>query len=148
MSTRAARNAVAIALIGGAYYLLHAYLVGIAAAIALPDQYHDFAQQYTVLTLIMFAMMTTVPAAALAAIPAGFLISRVTTKDAVLSAIAVIIGVTLLYAHQSDVSGALRALKAIVLPSSVIEMPLIVAWWTFLPLSAAFFASRVRRERR
>lgn len=148
MNQKAARDILLIAMIGGAYYLLHSSLVGLAAAVALPDGYVAFAQDHSTLALILFAIVTTVPAAALAAVPAGLLVARVTRDRAVLWAVAIVIGVTLYYAILTDLGGGfLQSLKVVALPSSVINIPMTIAWWTFLPTSAAVFAWRFPKNR-
>ena len=149
MNSRVAKDLVLIGAIGFAYYFLYTNVVGIAAAIAFPEWYVPFAQENKALSLVLFSMATTVPAAALAAVLAGFSIARLVSKRRIWWGVAIVIGTTLysvltLNAH----GGFIASLSTLVLPSSVIDVPMFIAWWTFLPLSIALFVwrSKARNE--
>ena len=145
MNSKLARDFLAIAIIGTAYYFLHTNLVGIAAAVAFPDWFVPFAQENKVLSLILFAMITTVPAAALAAVLAGLSIVKLTSDHRIWWGIAIVICITLFSAQRLDLNGSFfNSLTALMLPSSVIDIPMLIAWWTFLPLSVALFVWRSR----
>ncbi len=141
MNSKVARDFLLIAIIGTAYYFLYTNLVGIAAAVAFPEWYVPFAQENKALSLILFAMITTVPAAALAAVLAGFSIVKLTSDHRIWWGLAVVICNTLFSTLTLDLDGGFFNS---LLPSSVIDIPMLIAWWTFLPLSVALFVRRSR----
>jgi len=143
MKSKVARDIVLIAIIGTAYYFVYTNLVGVAAAIAFPEWYVPFAQQNKVLSLVLFSMATTVPAAALAAVLAGFLVVKLTSDHRIWWGVLIVMGVTLFSSLTSELNDSfLESLSIFVLPSSVIDIPMLLAWWTFLPLSVALFLWR------
>jgi hypothetical protein len=140
MNREVAKDLVLIAAIGVAYYFVYTNAVGIAAAIAFPEWYVPFAQGNKVLSLVLFSLVTTVPAAALAALLAGFSIAKLVSGHRIRWGVAIVIGVTLYSILTLNVHGGFVALlTTFVLPSSVIDVPMIIAWWAFLPLSVALF---------
>lgn len=142
-----AHNMILVVIVGVAYYLIHTKLVGFAAAIAYPDWYKSFAQQNMALSLILFSLVTTVPAAAVAALIAGTAIVRLTTSHRVLWAVLIVIGVTAYSAYRMNLGGSFGAsLKATLIPINITHVPGLIAWWTFLPLSIAVFAYRSNRK--
>ena len=141
MNSKVARDFLLIAIIGTAYYFLYAILVGIAAAFGFPEWYVPFAQENNVLSLILLNMITTVPAAALAAVLAGFSIVKLTSDHHIWWGIAIVICNTLFFTLPLDLDGGFFNS---LLPPSMIEIPMFVAWYTFLPLSVALFVRRSR----
>jgi hypothetical protein len=149
MNSRVAKDFVLIVVIGFVYYVLYTNVVGFAAAIAFPDWYVPFAQENKALSLILFSMVTTVPAAASAAVLAGFSIVKLVSNHQIWWGVAIVIARTLRSALAlSDQGGFLASLSTFVLPTSVIDVPMTIAWWTFLPLSIALFVwrSKARNE--
>ena len=143
MNSRVAKDLFLIAAIGVAYYFVYTNVVGIAAAIAFPEWYVPFARENKALSLVLFSLVTTVPAAALAAVLAGFSIAKLVSDHRIWWGVAIVIGITLHSVLTMNVHGGfLASLTSFVLPSSVIDVPMIVAWWTFLPLSIALFVWR------
>ena len=143
MNRKVAKDLVLTAVIGSAYYFLYANLVGTAAAIAFPEEYVRFARENMTLSLILFSMVTTVPAAALAALLAGYSVVRLVSCHRIWWAVAIVVGATLFSADKFGMNGRfVSSLVAFVLPSSVADVPMLIAWWTFLPLSVALFAWR------
>ena len=143
MNSKMTKDFALIAVIGSAYYFLYTSLVGMAAAIAFPEWYVPFAQENKALSLILFSMVTTVPAAALAAILAGYSIVKLVSGHRVWWGIAIVIGITLYSALSLDLNGNfIKSLAALILPSSVIDVPMLIAWWTFLPMSIGLFVWR------
>jgi hypothetical protein len=149
MNSRVAKDLVLIAAIGVAYYFVYTNVVGIAAAIEFPDWYVPFAQENKALSLVLFSLVTTVPAAALAAVLAGFSIAKLVSDHRIWWGVAIVIGVTLCSVLTLNVQGGfIASLTTFVLPTSVIDVPMFIAWWTFLPLSIALFIwrSKARNE--
>ncbi len=145
MNSKVARDFLVIAIIGTAYYFLYTNLVGIAAAVAFPEWYVPFAQENKALSLILFAMITTVPAAALAAVLAGFSIVKLTSDHRIWWGIAIVICITLFSALSLNLNGSFfNSLTVLMVPSSLIDIPMLIAWWAFLPLSVALFVWRSR----
>ena len=143
MNSRVAKDVVLIAAIGVAYYFLYTNLVGVAAAIAFPEWYVPFAQENKALSLVLFSMVTTVPAAALAAVLAGFSIAKLVSDHRIWWGVGIVIGITIYSVLTLNMNGGfLASLSTFVLPSSVIDVPMFIAWWTFLPLSIALFVWR------
>lgn len=143
MSSRVAKELTLIAAIGVAYYFLYTNVVGVAAAIAFPDWYVPFAQENKALSLVLFSLITKVPAAAFAAALAGYPIAKLVSDHRVWWGIVIVVGITLYSVLTLNVNGGfLASLTTIVLPSSVIDVPMLIAWWTFLPLSIALFVWR------
>lgn len=143
MNSKVAKDLALTTVIGAAYYFLYINLVGIAAAIAFPEEYARFAREHMTLSLIIFYMVTTVPAAALAAILAGYSVVRLVSNHRIWWAVAIVVGATLYSAYQFGMNGRfVPSLTAFVLPSSVVDVPMVIAWWMFLPLSVALFAWR------
>ncbi len=147
MDSRIAKDFLLIAIIGTAYYFLYTNLVGIAAAVAMPEWFVPFAQENKALSLILFAMVTTVPAAAFAAVIAGFSIVKLISDHRVWWGISVVICISLYSAVATDLDGGfLNYMRLMLLPSSVIQIPMAIAWWTFLPLSVALFVWRAKSK--
>lgn len=143
MNSRVAKDLILIAAIGIAYDFLYTNFVGIAAAIAFPEWYIPFAQENGVLSLVLFSMVTTVPAAALAAVLAGFSIAKLISDNRIWWGIAVVICMSLYSAVATELDGGfINYMKLLLVPSSVINVPMFIAWWTFLPLSIALFVWR------
>ena len=133
--------------IGVAYYCTYTSLVGIAAAIAFPDWYVAFAKDNKAIALLLFRLVTILPAAALASALAGFAISRTVNSDHVTWAVLIVVGATAFAAGQLHLNRSfVDSLWVMVLPSSMIDVPLIIAWWVFLPLSVAVFSRRFQRD--
>lgn len=147
MNSRVAKDLVLIAAIGVAYYFVYTNVVGIAAAIAFPEWYVPFAQENKALSLVLFSMVTTVPAAALAAVLAGFSIAKLVSGHRIWWGVAIVIGITLYSVLTLNLNGGFfESLTVFILPSSVIDVPMIIAWWTFLPLSIALFIWRSQKR--
>ena len=149
MNRRVAKDIILIAAIGTAYYFLYMNMVGIAAAIAFPDWYVSFAQENKALSLVLFSMVTTVPAAALAAVLAGFSIAKLVSDHRIWWGVVIVIAVTIYSVLTLNLNGGfVTSLTTFILPSSLIDIPMLIAWWTFLPLSIALFVwrSRTRNE--
>jgi hypothetical protein len=149
MNSRVAKDIGLIAAIGIAYYFLYTNVVGIAAAIAFPEWYVPFAQENKALALVLFSMVTTVPAAAMAAVLAGYSIAKLVSDHRVWWGVVIVVGITLYSVLTLKLNGGfLTSLTSFVVPSSVIDVPMLIAWWTFLPLSIALFVwrSKARSE--
>ncbi len=143
MDKEFARNSVAFLLIAVGYYFVYTNLVGIAAAIAFPDWYVEFANNNKRLSLVLFSLVTTVPAAAVAAVFAGFVMTKIITKHHLWYGVLTIVCATAYAVFTTSIGGGLaEALNAFVVPSSVIHVPIILAWWLFLPLAAFYFSRR------
>ena len=139
-----ARNGVAFLVVAVGYYFVHTNLVGIAAAIAFPDWYIPFANDYKKLSLVLFSLVTTVPAAAFAALLAGFVMMKLITRHHLLYGISIVVSVTIYMALTTNIDAGLADKIALfVVPSSVIEAPMMLAWWLFLPLAAWYFSRRL-----
>ncbi|MFK8051998.1 MAG: hypothetical protein AB8F65_03410 [Woeseiaceae bacterium] len=136
-------------IIGIAYYCLHTNLGGVAAAVALPKQFVPFSQHYPSTALLLFSLVTTIPAAAFAAGVAGYAVAKWVPKHQVFWGIAIVIGVTLFSAWRFDLYGSYLAnLKFFVIPQDMTFLPMMAAWWLFLPLSVAWFVRRSTRRAR
>lgn len=147
MGREFARNNIAFLLVAVGYYFVYTNLVGIAAAIAFPDWYVSFAHDNKALSLVLLSLVTTVPAAAVAALIAGFMMAKLITRYHLSYGIAIVICITVHAAITSNVgAGFAEKFAFFVLPSSVIQVPLIVAWWLFLPLAALYFSRRYANE--
>ena len=143
MHRKAVKDVVRVAAIGVAYYFVHTTTVGIAAAIPFPDQFAAIAQEYTVLSFLVFTLMTKGLAAAISALLAGFAIARFLSSNQVWWGVAIIVGLSLYSALTFDTLFArIASLRALVRPGSVFDVPMIVAWWTFLPISIWLFVRR------
>lgn len=105
MNTKVAKNFLIVTVIGIAYYFVHVNLVGIAAAVAMPDWYIPFARENKALSLILFAMVTTVPAAALAAVVAGFSITKFVSDHRVWWCVSVVICITIYSVMTAPLDG-------------------------------------------
>ena len=133
--------------IGVVYYYAYTTFVGIAAAIAFPDWYVSFAKDNKIVALTLFRLVTVVPAAALASVLAGFAVSRIVNSDQVTWAALIVVGATAFAAGQLHLNRSfVDSLWAMVLPSSIIDVPLIIAWCVFLPLSVTVFSRRFHRD--
>lgn len=139
---------VAVVILGGlAFYYLYSNLVGFAAAIAVPDWFVPFMRENQSIGLILFALVTTVPAAAVGAGLAGFVLSRFVDARYFVTGLLVV-GVAVLAATVSvdHGFGFLDALRRTALPSDWIDVPMIIALWFFLPLTMLFFGGRKNRK--
>ena len=146
MNKEFARNGVAFLLVAVGYYVVYTNLVGVAAAIAFPDWYVAFANNNKTLSLVLFSLVTTVPAAAVAAVFAGFVVTKIITRHHLRYGVSIIVCVTAYSVFTTSIDGGLvEKLSAFVVPSSLIQVPMILAWWLFLPL-AAFYFSRGKTE--
>ena len=142
-----ARDVAVIVLGGIAFYYLHVNLVGIAAAIAAPDWFVPFMHQNQTIGLILFALVTTVPATALAAGIIGFVLSRIVDARYFVIGLLAVCAAVLFGAFTVDYGfGFLGDLRRTVLPSHWIDVPMILALWLFLPLTMLFFGSRKEQE--
>jgi len=147
MDSRIAKDFLLIAIIGTAYCFLDTNLVGIAAAIAMPEWFVSFAQENKALSLVLFTMVTTVPAAAFAAAVAGFSIVKMMSSHRVWWGVSVVVCVSLFSALATDLDGGfMNYLELMLLPSSTANIPMMIAWWTFLPLSVALFVWRAKSK--
>lgn len=143
MHRKAVKDVVRVAAVGVAYYFVHTTTVGIAAAIPFPGQFMAFAQEHTVFSFLVFTLMTKGLAAAISALLAGFALARFVSSNQVWWGVAIIVGLSLYSALNFDtLFGRIASLRALVWPASVFDVPMIVAWWTFLPLSIALFVRR------
>ena len=147
MSDFRARYIIVIAAVGVGFYYLHSYLVGYAAAIAAPNWFIPFMQENQVLGLAVFSLMTTVPATAIAACVAGYVLSKLVTErqfaSGLLAVVVAILWATLTvdYGH-----GFLGNLRINALPTQGFDLPMFVAIWFFLPLAALLFGRKLRQE--
>ena len=143
-----ARN-VAVIFVGGlAFYYLYSNLVGIAAAIAAPEWFIPFMQEHQVLGLVIFALVTTVPAAAIGAGVSGFVLSRFVKGKYFLTGVLTVCVAVLVATITVDYGfGFLGDLRRNALPSTWLDVPMIVALWLFLPLATFYFGRRRERRR-
>ena len=141
MDKEFARNSVAFLLVAVGYYFVYTNLVGIAAAIAFPDWYVEFAYNNKTLSLVLFSLVTTVPAAAVAAVFAGFVMTKIITQHHLWYGVLIVVCVTVYSVLTTNIGGGVaETLSAFVVPSSVIQVLMILAWWLFLPLAAFYFS--------
>ena len=143
MDKEFARNSLAFLLVAVGYYFVYTNLVGIAAAIAFPEWYVSFASNNKALSSVLFSLVTTVPAAAVAALFAGFVMTKIITRHHLWYGISIIICVTAYSVFTTSIGGGLIDKLAIfVVPSNVNQVPMILAWWLFLPLAVLYFSRR------
>lgn len=143
MDKEFARNSVGFLLVAVGYYFAYTNLVGIAAAIAFPDWYVSFANDNKTLSLVLFSLVTTVPAAAVAALFAGFVMTKIFAQNHLWYGVSIVICVTAYSVFATGIGGGLvDKLGLLVVPSSVIQLPMLLAWWLFLPLAALYFSRR------
>lgn len=140
---------IAVIVLGGfAFYYLHSNLVGIAAEIAAPDWFVPFMREHQVIGLVLFALVTTIPAAAIGAGIAGFVLSRFVDARYFLTGLLTVCVAILAATVFVDYGfGFLGDLRRNALPSHWVDVPIIVALWLFLPLAMLFFGNRKERRR-
>ena len=142
-----ARDIAIVAAVGIGFYYIQSYLVGYAAAIAAPDWFVPFMRENQVLGLAILSLMTTVPATAIAACVAGFVLSKlVTTRHFVFGLIAVFVAILAATLAVDYGHGFFGNLRMNALPSHVYDLPVFLAVWFFLPLAAVLFGRRIRQD--
>jgi len=140
---------VAVVVLGGfAFYYLHSNLVGLAAAIAAPDWFVPFMREHQGMGPVLFALVTTIPAVAVGAGIAGFILSRLIDARYFLMGLLTVCVATLAATVSADYDfGFLGDLRRNALPSHWTDVPMVVALWLFLPLAMLFFGNRKERGR-
>ena len=138
-----ARDIAVVAAVGVGFYFIHSYLVGFAAAIAAPDWFVPFMRENQIIGLAIFSLMTTVPAAAIAASIAGFTLSKlVTTRHFVFGLFAVLVAIFVATLANDFGHGFFGNLRINALPSHGYDLPMFVAIWFFLPFAALLFGRK------
>jgi hypothetical protein len=140
-------NAAIVIVAGVAYYFLHTNLVGIAAAIAAPRWFVPFMQEHQVLGLVLFSLVTTVPAVAISAALTGYVLARFAPdKYFLYGLLSVCIVELILILQSASVHGFWGALHYYSLPLNAIRVPMFIAFWSFLPLATMYFGRRKQRD--
>ena len=134
------QDAVIAVLIGVGFFVAHYFLIGLAAAIAFPDWYRAFAEEYPALSLALFSLVTLVPAIAMASIiSAYFLVKFVSSQHFVYGIVSLIVATLLTAALSGPYLSYFEALSVSVIPSHVVDVPRYLAYWCTLPLVASYF---------
>ena len=142
------RELAVIVLGGFAFYYLHSNLVGLAAALAAPDWFLPFVRENQDIGLVLFALVTTIPAAAIGAGISGFVLSRFVDARYFLTGLLIVCVAILAATVSVDHGfGFLGDVRRNALPSRWMDVPMMVALWLFLPLAMVFFGNCKERGR-
>lgn len=147
MSNVGIRNISVIVAVGIGFFYLYSYLVGYAAAIAAPDWFVPFMRESPMIGLALFSLVTTVPAIAIAASVAGFVLSKlVATRYFVFGMLAVFVTMLVATLTVDYGRGFFGDLRINAFPSQGYDLPMFLAIWFFLPLATLFFGRRTSRD--
>ena len=146
--TQSARNVLAIALAGYAFFYIETFLVGYSAAIAYPAWYAEFVARHPTLGYMIWDLFTVVPVVLLSAAIVGALLGRIINRNFFIAGLAATV-VAVLIAVVSTASdlGYVTAIRNHLIPAHWSNLPSHLAVWLALAFATMYFGRKsVKRQ--
>lgn len=137
------RSVVFGAIFGVLLYLILAYALGFAAALAFPPWYTPFALENKVLSLVIWSLVTSVPLIVVVSATLGWILSRlVAGKFLAAGLVAVFVAMLVNFVGSVADLGVIRAIWVVFVPNHWIEIPTYVALYCSLPIATWYWGRR------